>query len=922
MGKPSVFISYSHKDKEWKDLLVTQLGVLERESILGKWDDGHIETGEEWYKAIYDAMGQASLAVMLISADFLTSRFILEEEVPFLMRRKEAGELTVFPIFIRHCAYDEVEWLSPLQVCTEGGKPLCDLPDNNKKEECLTAIAKEIKAALDSAPPKPAKVSPPRVSLGKLPQTSHDLFGRVEALSMLDEAWEDPEANVLCLVAWGGIGKTSLVNKWLMQMGAEDFRGAERVFGWSFYSQGTSESKEASADGFIAEALGQFGDDDPTAGSPWDKGERLAQLIREQKTLLILDGVEPLQYLPGGMKGRVKDAALEALLKELVYQNPGLCIVTTRWELGGLMARQTELIHLSPEAGAQFLSRFEVKGTPDELKQASVEFGGHALALTLLGSLLVDSEEYDGDIRCRREIPPLEWAIDEGGHARRVMESYERYLGESPELSILHLMGLFDRPAEKGALAVLRKAPVIPGLTDRLFTSEGKPLSQGDWDRAIAKLRRARLLLDRDPDNPGALDAHPLVRQHFGEKLEKSNPDAYREAHSRLYEYYKSVPEKELPGTLDEMLPLYAAVAHGCQAGRHQEAYDEVYGTRILRGDEYYSVKKLGAFGADLAAISGFFDSPWLKPVDGLTEGNKAVILNAAGSWLQALGRLAEAAEPMQASLETLKVQEYWRGAAQVARNLSELHLTMGEVKKAVDYARQSVDCADRSDDADMRVAMRATLADALHQAGKLAEAKAVFIQAEVMQKKYWPAYLFLCYYLGSFRYCDLLLGQGEYREVLNRAGQTLEWAEQASLDILSAALDHLSLGRAHTLQAQEKTGDFSQACIQLDQAVDGLRQAGTQHNLPWGLLARAELHRVMGNTDRAQHDLDEVMTIAERGGMRLHEADCHLGFARLHLAMGDKGKARESLETAREMIKEMGYHRRDKEVKELEKQF
>jgi hypothetical protein len=60
-------------------------------------------------------------------------------------------------------------------------------------------------------------------------------------------------------------------------------------------------------------------------------------------------------------------------------------------------------------------------------------------------------------------------------------------------------------------------------------------------------------------------------------------------------------------------------------------------------------------------------------------------------------------------------------------------------------------------------------------------------------------------------------------------------------------------------------------------------------------------------------------MTIAERGEMGLHQADCHLEYARLYLAMGDEDKAREHLAIARKMIEQMGYHRRDNEVKELE---
>ena len=130
----------------------------------------------------------------------------------------------------------------------------------------------------------------------------------------------------------------------------------------------------------------------------------------------------------------------------------------------------------------------------------------------------------------------------------------------------------------------------------------------------------------------------------------------------------------------------------------------------------------------------------------------------------------------------------------------------------------------------------------------------------------------------------------------------------------------HLSLGRAHLAEAQQEgRGDFSKAAEHLNQAVDGLRQAGTQHHIPLGLLARAALHRVRGEFEPVRRDLDEAMAIAERGGMGLHQADAHLGYARLYLAMGEEAEAREHLATAKERIGRMGYHRRDGEVAELE---
>ena len=97
--------------------------------------------------------------------------------------------------------------------------------------------------------------------------------------------------------------------------------------------------------------------------------------------------------------------------------------------------------------------------------------------------------------------------------------------------------------------------------------------------------------------------------------------------------------------------------------------------------------------------------------------------------------------------------------------------------------------------------------------------------------------------------------------------------------------------------------------------------QYWTQPHIPHGLLARTELHRVQGGFAQARRDLEEAMTIPTRGEMGLHQADSHLEYARLHLALGDKTMARESLVTAKTMVDRMGYHRRDAEVQEMEEQ-
>ncbi len=117
----------------------------------------------------------------------------------------------------------------------------------------------------------------------------------------------------------------------------------------------------------------------------------------------------------------------------------------------------------------------------------------------------------------------------------------------------------------------------------------------------------------------------------------------------------------------------------------------------------------------------------------------------------------------------------------------------------------------------------------------------------------------------------------------------------------------------------QEASSAFIEATDYLRRAVDGLRQAGSLHYLPRGLLARSELNRVTAEVDRAQEDVNEAMSIARRCGMGLYQADCHLEYARLYLVRSEREKAQESWATAKEMIKQMGYHRRDKDAAEIE---
>jgi hypothetical protein len=387
-------------------------------------------------------------------------------------------------------------------------------------------------------------------------------------------------------------------------MATEHYRSAELVFGWSFYRQGTR-GGTSSADEFFDAALSWFDDPDPRLGTAWEKGGRLAKLIAHRRTLLVLDGLEPLQNPPGPQEGRLREPSLQALLRGLAAFNTGLCVITTRTAVADIAdhertsALRRDLEQLSSDAGAKLLRALGVKGDEAELRSASDEFRGHCLALTLLGSYLTDA--YHGDIRRREEVSSrLAQNLRQGAHARKVMESYQTWLGEGPELAILRMLGLFDRPVDEQTFSVLLKSPVISGLTESLTD-----LRSGERQTILAKLRRARLLAGEDPHHPGQLDTHPLVREYFGEQLRIQKTGAWKECKRRLYDYYRTLAP-QLPNSFREMEPLFSAVICGCNAGLFREALNEVYIPRIQRGNAYFAAKILGATGPLLLVLVHF----------------------------------------------------------------------------------------------------------------------------------------------------------------------------------------------------------------------------------------------------------------------------------------------------------------------------
>jgi hypothetical protein len=992
--KPLVFISYAHHDEpnppeepakgriRWLSFVMEFLrpGVKGRKYEV--WIDRLMPGGADWNPEIEARLRACDIFILLVSARSTGSDYIIDKEIPIVRERQQKLDGVYFyPLLLEGTPKAGLDQVNDKNLRPRDAKPFSSL-SASERSRAMAEVADEIAEVAKTIEERKAiaaamsmlhydgfypsrALAPVWVDITGLPETGYErLVGREAELARLDEAWSDDKINILSLIAEGGAGKSALANEWLTRLQADSYRGADCVLGWSFYSQGSKERATA-ADEFLSWALAKLGvKAESTSASA--KGEAIAEALMVRRALLVLDGVEPLQHGPGPQNGQLKDQGLRALLRRFAAAPPraghSLLVLTSRLAVADIQrfkggaAPVVDVERLSDEAGAELLRDNDVWGIDNELRAASRDFGGHPLALTLLGGLLKETQ--NGDVRRRDRIRGLLADADDPrhDHARRVMQSYEEeWLADQPILlAILHCVGLFDRPASGDCLKALRAKPAIPGLTDPIVD-----LSDDQWRRAVARLRDARLLSPADPSDPEALDAHPLVREWFGERLRRTNEAAWKAAHSRLYDHLRDSTHEGKTPTLADLAPLYHGIAHGCRAGRHQEALDEIYANRICRqlpdGTlEFYSRKKLGATGSDLAAISWFFDRPYETPAATLTPPDRAWILGEASFGLRAQGRLQEALPPMRAALQMSEAARRWRNAAISASNLSQTELLFGEAAAAAATAEKSLAVADRSGDTFRMLINRTGLADALHAAGESEEAEGLFAEAERRQREYQPTFPLL-YSLQGYLYCDLLLSRGRAAEARERAAQTLEWVRPQSW-ALDIALDTLTLGRAQLAlalpslasgrSAETARADARAASTRLDDAVEGLRASAVNEQVARGLLARAAFRRAVGDWDRTARDLDEAQEIAEPGPMRLFLCDCALERSRLALtqleafaplndlvapsppppappdAVGAselRKEARNELEVAGKLIAECGYHRRDEELRELD---
>lgn len=145
--RDKVFISYSHKDKEWLDRLHVHLKPLMRDRQIDIWDDTRIKPGAKWHDEIEEALSSAKVAILLISADFLASDFVAKEELPALLQAAEKDGAVILGVILSPSSISKYPNLTQFQMVNSFDKPLIKLP-KGEQEEILVKLSDAVEKAI------------------------------------------------------------------------------------------------------------------------------------------------------------------------------------------------------------------------------------------------------------------------------------------------------------------------------------------------------------------------------------------------------------------------------------------------------------------------------------------------------------------------------------------------------------------------------------------------------------------------------------------------------------------------------------------------------------------------------------------------------------------------------------------------------
>lgn len=146
--REGVFISYAHKDEStWIDTFLHRLRPIEAAGVR-VWTDRDIEPGDRWHEEIQGALSAARVAVLLVSPNYLKSKYIKNHELPNFLQAAESDGLRIFWVPIESSEYKKTE-IESYQAAHAPDRPLSGIEAaelENAMEAIVSALTRAVRA--------------------------------------------------------------------------------------------------------------------------------------------------------------------------------------------------------------------------------------------------------------------------------------------------------------------------------------------------------------------------------------------------------------------------------------------------------------------------------------------------------------------------------------------------------------------------------------------------------------------------------------------------------------------------------------------------------------------------------------------------------------------------------------------------------
>jgi tetratricopeptide (TPR) repeat protein len=714
---PSIFICYSHQDKGWRDRLLKFLEPLNDEEKI-VWSDLDIQPGDIWDEKIKDSLSQVTIAMVLVSQDLLNSRYVKNEELPRILKRREEEGVLIIPIFLRHSTVKSVSfkytneegieqrfYLHQFQSPSNNSpsNPLCDLK-KSEYEKVFVSVEDKLRSLIEESKKKQSEPSKKAVQ----PLTTSGLVdtqlppvrrwqGRREELQELQTALGNDHLRLIEITAAGGYGKTALARKFTDQLTAD----------WPVLWVNFNQPYPLAQFGrWLLEELKQNYDE------KWNDGQLIDAIskgLTAKPCLLVLNNLETVLTAP------VNLVYQQFLQKWLNTESSSKLLVTSReqlkfpvnlqdyyysWPLKGLKEADA-MRYVTEDHG--------LTGSDEELAQFVDKMGGHPLLMELVCSLMKDKFGKGVSVTESQNLG-LNMFDVEGYH-----RDTETCVREVITASLARLSKEFRESLTR--LSVLRES-----FDDRLAQGLIPAITEED----LRYLARLSLLQEFPPEynvKRRQFQFLPLISMVV---QDQANPEILRSAHQLALDYYLAhlpVPPWE---SLEDLKEYLEAFYHAGALGEWQLAYDilneerggegknksvdsflDLQGFYRKRADLYEeiiagsqreqvcyrnSLNRLGICFLNLGqyekAIAYHQQSLEISEAMG-DQQEVAISLGNLGNCYNCLGQYEKAIAYHQQSLEISEEIGYRQGVAISLGNLGNCYNCLGQYEKAIAYHRQ-----------------------------------------------------------------------------------------------------------------------------------------------------------------------------------------------------------------------------------------